>query len=303
MGTPSFAKPALQALIDSHHEILAVYTKPPKPSGRGQQQNLSAVHALAQEAGLTIETPANFKEFTECAKFAAYGADIAIVAAYGLLLPSPILTAFPLGCINIHPSKLPRWRGAAPIQRAIMAGDDTSATCIMKMDEGLDTGDVILMEEFSINPEMTAFELMDYCAHHGAQLLLKALEQIENGKAVYRKQSEEGVMYAKKITADEEKIDWNQSAIAVNCKIRALSPKPGAYFTYNGEIIKIIVAEYDESIMSDAAPATVLDEMLTIACGGGVLKPKLLQRQGRKMIYTDAFLRGFPIPKGEILNS
>lgn len=297
MGTPEFALPALHALADSKHEVVAVYTREPKPAGRGKQILNSPVHELALKHNIQVYTPKTFKDPLEVEKLKSLNADIIVVVAYGLILTKAILEAFKYGALNIHPSKLPRWRGAAPIERCIMAGDTETSVCIMQMDEGLDTGDVIMEEPYIIPETMTGRELAATFSKIGAKLLLETIEKIENGTATHRKQSEEGVTYAKKIFKDEEQIDWNTSARLVNAKIRALSPKPGAYFLYRGEKIKIITAEYNSNPV-DAPCGTVIDEHLTIACNEGVIKPTLVQREGRKMVYTEAFLRGFSVPIG-----
>lgn len=294
MGTPDFAVPSLKALINSNHQIVAVYTKEPKPAGRGYSEVKSAIHQLADQHGLQVITPKNFKLDADVEQFKNLGADIAVVAAYGLILPQSILSIPKYGCINLHPSKLPRWRGAAPIQRTILAGDPDTDICIMQMDVGMDTGDILVRQNFTIPGNMTSKELHDECAQIGGDLFLQTLQQIEQGVATPIKQSEDGVLHATKISREEELINWNRSAFEIHCQIRAFAPRPGAYFELNGEKIKILAADY---IMDshDYAPGTVMDEALTIACNGGFLKPQLLQREGRKMIYVDAFLRGFPI--------
>jgi methionyl-tRNA formyltransferase len=299
MGTPSFAVPALRHLQESEHEVVAVYTKPPKPSGRGHKLIKSPVHQLAEGYGLQVHSPKSLKPVEEVAALQALKPDVVIVAAYGLILRKEVLELPKHGCINIHPSALPRWRGAAPIQRTIMAGDKSTDMCIMRMDEGLDTGDVILRQQYDIPANMTASELHDEMAELGGKLVLKVLAQIEQGGVSYTKQSEEGITYADKLTKEDEVIDWHRSAYEINCQIRALSPRPGAYFTYNNEIIKIITAEVlpNENGVG-YSPGEVIDQELHIACKDGIIKPILLQRQGKKMIYTDAFLRGFEIPKG-----
>jgi methionyl-tRNA formyltransferase len=302
MGTPEFAVPVLNALLNSEHQVVAVYTRAPKEAGRGQKLAKSPIHLLAEEADLTVMTPTTLKTEEEIAKVKSFGADIIVVAAYGMILQPPVLEACPYGCINIHPSSLPRWRGASPIQRSVMAGDKTSEVCIMKMDEGLDTGDVILRRGVIIGESKTVSELAIEMAELGGELLLEALDLIASSKAIYTPQHEEGLVYAHKLTKEDEIINWDKSAELVNCQIRALSPKPGAYFIYNNEIVKIITANYTTE-GHNAMPGTVIDNELTIACGEGVLKPTLLQRAGKKMIYTDAFLRGFPIKKGAILRS
>jgi methionyl-tRNA formyltransferase len=301
MGSPDFAVPCLQKLISSTHEIVAVYTKPPQPAGRGQNLAKSKIHLLAEQAGLTIHTPATLKPIDEVQKIISFNADVAVVAAYGLILRPPVLQAPRFGCINIHPSALPRFRGAAPIQRTIMAGDQHTEVCIMRMDEGLDTGDVILSQRLDIPEGTTAKELHDQTAAIGGELVLQVLEKLATRTATFTKQSEQGVTYANKLQAEDEIINWNMPARLVACQIHALSPKPGAYFNFAGEKIKIITANYNETIIHNLKPGTVLDDKLTIACEKGVLMPTLMQRQGRKMIYTDAFLRGFAIPAGASL--
>lgn len=300
MGTPHFAIPALESLISSEHEIVAVYTKPPKEAGRGYNVQKSPIHELAEKHGLKIFTPATFKIQENVDEFLKIDADVVVVAAYGLILRKVILDAKKFGCINIHPSKLPRWRGAAPIQHTILSGDSDTSVCIMQMDEGLDTGDIILEEPVSITSDMTAYQLHDYCALLGGKMVLQVLELLQNSAAKRIKQNEVGVTYANKITKDDEKIDWSKSAFEINCKIRALTPRPAAYFEYKGEKIKIIQAEVIEQYSASQA-GTIHDEEFTIVTGNGMLKPTLLQREGRKMIYTDAFLRGFEIKVGDVL--
>ncbi len=298
MGSPDFALPALQCLLQSEHQIVGVYAKPPQPAGRGQHVTKSKVHILAEEAGLKVFTPASLKPAEEVAQFKELAADVAIVAAYGLLLRPEILATPRLGCINIHPSSLPRWRGAAPVQRTIMAGDKQTSVCIMRMDAGLDTGDIILQQIVELDEAITAKELHDQTADIGGKMVLQVLSALEDGTATFTLQATTGVTYAAKLMPADELLNWTQPARLVACQVRALSPKPGAYFNYNGEKVKIITAHYDENFAHNAPPGTVLDDKLTIACARGVLQPTLLQRQGRKMIYTDAFLRGFPILPG-----
>ncbi len=297
MGTPDFAVPTLQSLINSKHEIVGVYTKPPKPAGRGYQEVKSKIHEIAEQNNLPLFTPTTFKEPRNVEQFHSLQADIAVVVAYGLILRKDILEAPKFGCINVHPSKLPRWRGAAPIQHTILAGDKGTAVCVMQMDEGMDTGDIILQEDLIISQEMTAKELHDKTSEIGARLVLQTLEQIERGETKRTKQSEEGLIYATKITRDLEAINWYKSAEEIYNQIRTFSPRPGAYFKYNGEIIKIISAKFS-NVNSQHNAGLVIDDNLSIACGAGILTPTLLQREGKKMIYADAFLRGFPIPKG-----
>ena len=294
MGTPQFALPTLAALHTAGHEIVAVYTQPPRPAGRGQKETPSPVHEFALAHGLPVYTPVSLKSPEAQAEFAAHKADIAVVVAYGLLLPKPILEAFPRGCINVHPSALPRWRGAAPIQRTIMAGDKTTDICIMQMDIGLDTGDVLLRQSYEIPDGMNAGALHDRLAASAGDLVLRALA--ENPAPV--KQSENGVEYAKKITKDDCKIDWKKPAEEIRQQILGLSPAPGAFFEYGGEIIKI----FDATIENGHAEAgKVMDDKLAIACGSDILRPTILQRPNKKRMSVDELLNGFNIPTGTLL--
>ena len=300
MGTPAFAVPPLRSLIFSKHNVIAVYSKPPKPAGRGERLLKSAVHLLAEESNLPVHNPDSLKPIEEVEFLRNLNPDVIVVAAYGLILRPEVLSIPKFGCINIHPSSLPRWRGAAPIQRTVMAGDRETSMCIMQMDAGLDTGDILKQQFVELDDEITASQLHDHMANLGAELLLKTLDEIESGTANPQKQAQEGITYAEKLTSLEEKINFDQSARLVNCQIRALSPRPGAYFSYADEAIKVISAEYtteDHNFL----PGTVVGGDLKIACKDGFLQPKLLQRPGRKMIYADAFLRGFPIPDGTVL--
>ena len=301
MGTPDFAVPALQKLIESNHEIIGVYTKPPKPAGRGYQEIKSKIHLLAEQNGLNVYAPTTLKSELNFNQLAALQPDVIVVAAYGLILPKNVLELSKFGAINIHPSKLPRWRGAAPIQHTILAGDKDTSVCIMQMDEGLDTGDILLQKELQVPHDMTAYELHDIAAKIGGDMVLEVLSQFESNTANPQKQTEEGLVYASKLTREDEAIDWTKSAFEINCQIRTFTPRPGAYFKFNNEIIKIIKATYDDSVHTHKA-GEVLDDNLSIACGKGVLKPLLLQREGKKQIYTDAFLHGFPIPKNSVLS-
>jgi len=300
MGTPDFAVPALQKLIASEHEVVAVYTKEPKPAGRGYEEIKSKTHLIAEANAIPVYTPKNFKNPEDIDKFISLKADIAVVAAYGLILPKAILEGSKHGSINIHPSRLPRWRGAAPLHHTILAGDATTAVCVMNMDEGLDTGDIYLMRELAVPETMTAKELHDITAELGGTMVLEVLDLLATGQAKRIAQSNEGIAYAHKLTRDHEKIDWSRSAFEINCQVRAFSPRPGAYFTYKGEAIKVISAEYQKDDQQEAA-GTVLDDNLNIACGSGILKPLMLQREGKKVMDAAAFLRGYPIHKGEVL--
>lgn len=299
MGTPAFAVPSLQALHAAGHEIVAVYTQPPRPAGRGQKETPSPVHQFALAHGIPVYTPVSLKSEEAQSQFAAHKADAAIVAAYGLLLPKPILDAYPMGCINVHPSLLPRWRGAAPIQRTIMAGDHKTAIVIMQMDEGLDTGDMILLEPFGIPDRTTSGELHDRLAAEAGPLLLKALEGLRSGSITPVKQSEEGIEYAKKITKAEARIDWNQPAQRIACQVRGLNPAPGAYFLHHGEQVKLLEAD-ERPLPYPAAPGTLLEANL-IACGEGAIAPRLVQRPGKKPIGFEDMLRGHPIAPGTVL--
>lgn len=297
MGTPEFAVYALETLIASPHRVVAVYTQPPRPAGRGQKEQPSPVQKLAEMHHIPVCSPLSLKTPEIQAEFAAWKADVAVVAAYGLILPEAILRANKFGCINIHPSLLPRWRGAAPIQRAVLAGDRETGVAIMQMDKGLDTGDILRMETLPLPDGMTAGELHDNLAKQGASLLLKVLDGLENGNINPQKQSADGVTYAEKIRKEEAKINWNRSASEVLNLICGLSPWPGAYMEYKGERIKILKAE-TISTNNRLHPGTVLDDNFTVACTGGAIRPLLVQRAGRGAIDTASLLRGFPIPKG-----
>lgn len=288
MGTPAFALPTLKALHESEHQIAAVYTQPPRPAGRGQKETPSPVHQCALEYGLPVYTPVSLKSPEAQTEFATHKADIAVIVAYGLLLPKPILEAYPKGCINVHPSLLPRWRGAAPIQRAIMAGDKETGISIMQMGEGLDTGDVLLTERYPIAPGTTAGMLHDMLAEKAGPLVIKTLAENPPPK----KQSETGVTYARKITKEECKIDWKRPARDIYQHILGLNPIPGAFFHYKGEAIKVFDAHIEER---SAEPGSALDDDFLIACGSQSLRLLELQRPGKKRMKAEEFRRGFPI--------
>jgi methionyl-tRNA formyltransferase len=301
MGTPEFAVPTLEALIASQHEVVAVYTMPPRPSGRGYRESYSAVFHSAHAHGLNILTPPNFKIPETITTFMAHKADIVVVAAYGLILPKAILEAFKYGAINIHPSKLPKWRGAAPLQHTILAGDKQTSVCIMQMDEGMDTGGILLQRDLAIDDTMTAVRLGEITGKIGAEMTIEALEKIDD--LIPKTQSTAGVTYANKIERGDARLDFTKPVRLVHCQVRAFTLKPGAYFVYNNEMIKILDADYVlDSSSVGFQPGEIVDDKLTIACLDGFLQPKLLQREGKKMIYTDAFLRGFPLSKGIVLN-
>ena len=294
MGTPDFATPSLAELIASGRDIACVYTQPPRPKGRGLSEEKSPVHKLAESAGLDVRTPKTLRDPPEQEAFAALKLDAAIVVAYGLILPKPILAAPRLGCFNLHGSLLPRWRGAAPIQRAIMACDQETGVMVMRMAEGLDTGPVLLTDRIAIGRK-TYGDLSDELARRGADLLGRALVELEQGKLVDQPQSEDGVTYAKKIDKAEARIDWNRSARELDCLVRGLSPSPGAWFEAKGERIKVLLAE---PVAARGAPGEIVSP-LTVACGDGALKLITVQRAGRGPMNAEAFLRGFPLPAGE----
>lgn len=299
MGTPDFAVPALRALIDSPHVIAAVYSQPPRPAGRGQKERKAPVHLAAEAAGLDVRTPKSLKSESEEEAFKALNLDAAVVVAYGLILRKPILEAPRLGCLNIHPSLLPRWRGAAPIQRAIMAGDAETGVTIMKLDEGLDSGPILLEEHVPITPRMTAGALHDDLARRGAGLMLKALEGLADGSLQPKPQSETGVTYAAKISHDDQRIDWNNRAEAIERRVRALAPMPGAWFDLGGTRVKLWEAEVIEG---SGKPGEVIDDKLTVTCGSGALRLLTLQREGKRAMSAEEFLRGNAVLRGTCLD-
>ena len=294
MGSPEFAVPSLDALVEAKHEILCVYTQPPRPAGRGKSAQKTAVHQRADELAIEVRCPSTLREEQEQGRFASLDADIAIVAAYGLILPKPILEAPKGGCINVHASLLPRWRGAAPIQRAILAGDQVIGVTIMRVEEGLDTGPMLLKRETPVDRK-TAGELADELAKLGAEALVDWLDK--PAKAV--PQPQEGVTYASKIEKAEAQIDWSDSAQDIERQVRAFAPSPGAWFEANGERIRLL--EADAGTDASGKPGEVLDDCLSIACGSGYVRPLKVQRAGRGVMTADELLRGFPIPKGAIL--
>ena len=295
MGSPDFAVPALDALVAAGHEIAAVYAQPPRPAGRGKKDRPTAVHARADALGLEVRTPKSLRDPEAQAAFAELNLDAAIVAAYGLILPKPILDAPERGCLNIHPSLLPRWRGAAPIQRAVMAGDTRTGVCIMQMEEGLDTGPVLMRTETDIGNDETAALLHDRLAAEGARLLVETLAQLDDLDASI--QAEDGVTYASKIDKAEARIDWTRSAAELDAHVRGLSPFPGAWFEVGEDRVKLLLAE---PAPGNGTPGMVLNEN-TIACGKGALRVKRLQRAGKPAMDADDFLRGFPLPVGSPL--
>ena len=293
MGSPAFALPALEALMAAGHEIACVYSQPPRPAGRGKQQRPTPVHAFAEGVGLEVRTPTSLKRAEAQAAFAALYLDATIVVAYGLILPKPILDAPRLGAFNLHASLLPRWRGAAPIQRAIMAGDRVTGVEVMRMEEGLDTGPVLARVETLILDDDTTASLHDRLAALGAPLLVEALAMLERGEAVETPQAADGVTYAHKITPAETRIDWSKPARDVEHMIRGLSPAPGAWFELNGARVKALNARLG---LGAGAPGETLDDALLVACGEGAVRLTELQREGRGPLEAVAFLRGQPVP-------
>jgi len=300
MGSPDFSVPILEALVGAGHDIACVYCQPPRPAGRGQRDRPCPVHRAAVAAGLDVRTPATLKTAEAQAAFAALDLDAAVVAAYGLILPKPILDAPRHGCINVHASLLPRWRGAAPIQRAILAGDSESGVTIMQMDEGLDTGPMLLRETVPIDARTTGESLHDALAEAGARLIVEALERLGAGTLDSVPQPDAGATYAPKLDRSEAALDFTMDAATLERQVRAFTPWPGAWFTLGGERLKVLEAE---AVSGSGQPGTVLDDRLTIACGDGAFRPLMLQRQGKRPMPADALLRGFPVAPGSMVTS
>ncbi|WP_016728149.1 methionyl-tRNA formyltransferase [Rickettsia sibirica] len=297
MGTPEFAVPALKKLI-THHEVKAVFTQQPKAKGRGLNLAKSPIHQLAFEHQIPVYTPSTLRNDEIINLINKVNADIIVVIAYGFIVPKAILEAKKYGCLNIHPSDLPRHRGAAPLQRTIIEGDRKSSVCIMRMDTGFDTGDILMKEDFDLEERITLEELHNKCANLGAELLIKTLANIDN--IVPITQPSDGVTYAHKLTKEEGKINWHESAYKIDCKIRGMNPWPGAYFSYNDKIIKILEAEY---LNADhhCTSGTVISDKLEIACGSGILRVKKLQQESKKALNIEEFLRGTNILKDTVL--
>ena len=295
MGTPDFAVPTLIELAARGHEIAAVYTRAPKPAGRGMALQPTPVEREARRLSLAVLTPKTLKTEAAQAEFRAHNADAAAVVAYGLILPKPILEAPRLGCFNVHASLLPRWRGAAPINRAIMAGDAETGVTIMRMDEGLDTGAMAMAERIAIGPDMTAGDLHDALARLGADLMARALAAVERGSLALTPQPAQGVTYAAKIEKNETRIDWTKPWRQVHDHIRGLSPFPGAWFELGGVRIKALRSTRGEG---RGAPGTVLDDRLTIACGDGAVRLDQVQRAGKQPMAAEEFLRGAAVKAG-----
>jgi methionyl-tRNA formyltransferase len=297
MGTPEFAVPTLTEIVGAGHEVVAVYSQPPRPAGRGMAERPSPVAEAAGRLGIDVRTPKSLRDPAEMDALAALEADVAVVVAYGLILPEAVLAAPRLGCLNLHASLLPRWRGAAPIQRAIMAGDAETGIAVMKMEAGLDTGPVGMVERVAIGPEMTAGELHDALARIGADLMHRALGALERGALDVSPQPEAGVTYAKKIDKAETRIDWQRPAKEVHDHIRGLSPFPGAWCEIGGARVKVL-----RSALADGAgtPGEVLGD-LTVACGDGAVRLESVQKAGRQPMAAADFLRGATVPEGTVL--
>ena len=293
MGSPEFAVPTLDALAAAGHELVAVYSQPPRPAGRGKGDRKTAVHERAEALGLEVRTPRSLRNEEEQARFAALGADLAVVAAYGLILPRPILDAPAMGCVNVHASLLPRWRGAAPIQRAILAGDETTGVTIMQMEEELDTGPMLLTRQTAIDGK-TAGDLTSELARLGAEALMAWLAD----PTPPQPQPEVGVTYASKVDKAEARIDWLKPAEEIERQVRAFNPVPGAWFDFAGERVKLLDAE---CVDGAGSPGEVIGVPLVIACGEDALHCRTLQRAGKGTMSVDELLRGFAIPEGTVL--
>ena len=302
LGTPDFAVSALAAIVEAGHEVACVYSQPPAPRGRGHELRPSPVHAFAESRGIPVRTPVSMRDPAEIAAFAALGLDAAVVVAFGQILPREVLEAPRLGAFNVHASLLPRWRGAAPIQRAIMAGDAVTGVQVMRMTEGLDEGPVLSTATLRIDALETAGTLHDRLAAAGAELIVATLADIAAGRATETAQTDEGVTYAKKIRAKEARIDWTRPAAEVDRKIRGLSPFPGAWFelaTEKGPVrVKALLSEQAEG---EGAAGSVLDDALRVACGEGAVRLLRVQREGRGPQDAEAFLRGTPVAAGTVL--
>ena len=299
MGTPEFAVPILEALVSVGHEIICVYTQPPRTGGRGQKEKKTPIHIRAEKFGINVRAPKDFRFKRQQRAFADLNLDCAVVVAYGLILPGVILTAPKLGCLNIHASLLPRWRGAAPIQRAILTGDEESGVTIMQMDEGLDTGAMLMVGRVTITRETTGESLHNTLSEIGSSLIIKVLNALMEGKIWPTDQPEDGVTYAKKLERSEGHIDWRKPAEDIERLIRAFTPWPGSWFEVKGERIKILSAQVENI---DGVPGTVMDDKLTISCGVDGLQLNTVQRAGKSPMTVAEFLRGFKLPIGTVVN-
>ena len=294
MGSPEFAVPSLDALVEAGPDVIAAYCQPPRPAGRGKAERKTAVHEGAEKLGIEVRTPRTLRDEAEQERFRALNADFAVVAAYGLILPKAILEAPRQGCVNVHASLLPRWRGAAPIQRAILAGDEVTGVTIMQMDEGLDTGPMLMKRELSLDRK-SAGQVTEELAKLGAQALVDWLAHPGPSEA----QSDDGATYASKIDKAEERIDWSRTASEIEPQVRAFNPVPAPWFEANGERIKLLEAAVGS--VASGQPGEVLDESLNVACGEGFVRSLKVQRAGRGPMSPGELLRGFAIPKGTIL--
>ena len=305
MGTPQFALPTLAGILRAGHEVAAVYTQPPRPAGRGMAVSKSPVHRCAECHGLPVFTPATLRTDAQTRAFAGHHPEVAVVVAYGLILPPRVLEAPRAGCLNLHASALPRWRGAAPIQRAIIAGDTETAATVMRMDAGLDTGPICLRQRVPIGADTTAGELHDLLAEQGGQLMVKALGELSHDRLRCVPQPEEGVTYAAKLDKDETRLDFRWPARQVHNRVRGLSPTPGAWFevTHEGRTERIkLLRTAPWNAAPSATPGTILDDALTVACGEGAVRMLEVQRSGRKPMAAAEFLRGFPLGPGARLS-
>lgn len=296
MGSPEFSIPTLKALIDVGHDVVSVYTQPPKPAGRGHKETPCPVHAWAESNNLDVKNPRSLRDPSVQNEFSKLNLDVAIVIAYGLILPREVLNAPRLGCLNVHASLLPRWRGAAPIQRALIAGDSETGVGIMKMDEGLDTGPVLAEARTPISDDETASSLHDRLSEMGAELMVNTLGKYNSGELVPIDQSTDGVTYAEKLSRNESKMDFSEPAEMLERKVRALNPWPGTWFEIDGTRIKVMAAEVVQGL--NGPIGTVLDDDLAIACGEKAIRPIDLQRPGKGKMARADFLRGFPIHAG-----
>lgn len=294
MGTPDFAIPALKELLENKdHEVVAVFTAPPRPKGRGMKLQKSQIHTLAEENGIEVHTPKSLRKGDAPDIINSIDADIIVVVAYGFIIPKNILEAKKHGVLNIHPSKLPKYRGAAPLQRTVINGDKETAICIMQMDEGLDTGDVIMQQDMDLPADITLQKLHDDCAEIGAKLLIKTLDNITTLPRT--KQSEQGLVYAEKLSKDEGRIDWNRAAYEIDCKVRGMNPWPGCYFDLGEQEIKILRAKIVERNSEEAKgenPGTILNEKFDVVCGSGILRLLEVKPSGKRAMSGEDYLRG-----------
>lgn len=298
LGTADFSVPALKALAATDHEIAAVYTQPPRPAGRGRKERRTPVHTCADELGLRVTTPASLRDGDEQAAFAALGLDAAVVVAYGLILPSPILEAPRLGCLNIHPSLLPRWRGAAPVARAILAGDKETGVSIIRMDEGVDTGPILAQQRFAMPPRATTGGFEADLAEQGAQMLIETLNGYAAGAIDPVPQGEDGATYAHKFDKQDGHIDWTRPAEAIDRQVRAFSPWPGAWFDLGDSTVRLLESD---PVERSGAPGTLMDNGFTVACGEGALSLTKVQRAGKAAMDGADFLRGARLTPGTVL--